>query len=156
MRRTLAITAVALLAVTACGSDGDSDGDSGSVQDQAADQAIAEAAESDVTLDADCVREAASKLSDDDAQAILDAGPDGDAELSPEGEAVSSELISCVPTDDLADLFIDGLDDSGQEFDEDCVREQLDALDPSVLADVGDETPEELVTALLQCADLGG
>jgi hypothetical protein len=157
MRRVIAIAAIATLAIAACGSDDDGGGSGGdSVQDQAADQAIAEAAGEDIQLDEDCVRDVAGELSDEDAQAIIDAGPDGDAELSEAGEALSSQLFNCIGTDDLANLFIDGMKESGQDVDEDCVREQIGELDPSVLAEAGDEPPAEVVTALMECVSLGG
>lgn len=103
-KRILAATAAATLLLAACG--GDDDG-GGSPQDQVADMmidAINEEFEGQdlegVSIDEDCVRDATGELSDDDAQKILDAGPEGDPEgLSTSAEAAAASLLDCVEID---------------------------------------------------------
>lgn len=96
---SLAIAALALSA-TACGGDDDSAG--GSAQDQVADMMIdvlneaGDVEGASVDIDEDCLREKAGKLSDDDAKAIIDAGPDGEPEVSAEADAIGDELFECV------------------------------------------------------------
>lgn len=149
----LALTAMSL---AGCGSDSDGGAASGPQADAAA-AALESAEESGVSLDEDCVNDLAAQLSDDDAEKIVDAG-DGDADLSAEGEELTKQLVGCADEDALADLFIDTLSDSGQPVDEDCVREKLQDLDIAevVTASGSGEPPEELVTALFDCFDLGG
>jgi hypothetical protein len=163
MRRSRAtmLAAVATLALAACGSDdkGSSGNASGGtdLQDQAADAAIEAAAAENFELDENCVRGIASRLSDDDARKIVDAGPEGDADLSTEGEALSLELVRCIDSDTLIDQFIEGMGDGGQDFDEACVREQLEGVDVAELiaTSEGSGTPSELVSSLMECFDLG-
>ena len=153
MKKSIGATiAAAALVLAACGSDGDS-GASG-VQGEAADAAMALGAEEDFELDESCVNDLAKQLSDEDAQAIVDSGG-GDADLSPEGEALSAQLLSCVDNDVLVDQFIAGLAASGQEVDEDCVREKLEGVDLTQMASDAD-LPDEVVIELLECFDLGG
>jgi hypothetical protein len=155
---TLAV--VAALALAACGSDDKEGSGSGAtgLQSRAADAAIEAAAAQNIDLDEDCVREIASRLTDDDAQEIVDAGPDGEAELSAEGEALSIELVRCVDGDALIDQFITGMAEGGQEFDESCVREQLEGVDVAELiaTSEGSGAPSELVASLIECFALGG
>lgn len=92
---TLAVATLAL-AGTACG--GDDDGGSGN-QGKVADmliEALAEVETDGVTIDKDCIRDKASKLSDDDAKKIVEAGPDGDPDVSAEAEAIAESLFDCV------------------------------------------------------------
>ena len=111
MRRTLTIAALAAgLMLTACGSDGDSGSDLSESQAAAAQSAIDGAAEDGLTLDESCVNDIAAQLSDEDAE--LAAGED-DAELSPEGEALTVSLLTCADEDALVDVFIQGLSESG-------------------------------------------
>jgi hypothetical protein len=148
MKRTAIIVAVAALtAFTAC-SDDDSSSISGPQAD-AAQAAIGSAAEGGVTLDEDCVNDVAAQLSDEDAEL---AAADGDAELSPEGEALTVQLIACADTDELIDSIIGALSDGGAPFDEACAREALADIDLTVLAAAsGDEPPAEFVDALTPC-----
>ncbi len=101
--RLLTTLLVSGLALTACG--GDDDG-GGSAQDRVADMLIDSINESleggdleGVTIDEECIRDAAGDLSDDDAQEILDAGPEGDAEVSPEGELAGEAMVDCIEID---------------------------------------------------------
>ena len=153
MKKSIGVTvAVAALVLAACGSDGG--GGASGVQGEAADAAMAAAAEQDFELDESCVNDLAEQLSDEDAQAIVDAGG-GDADLSPEGEALSLQLLGCIDSDALVDQFIAGMTADGQVVDEDCVRENLEDFDLAEVAASG-QPSDEMVAALIPCFDLGG
>ena len=96
------------------------------------------------------MNDVAAQLSDADAEL---AAADGDADLSPAGEALSGQLIACADPDELIDGIIGAIGDDGTTFDEDCAREALQGLDLSALmaADDGDEPPAEFVEALIPC-----
>lgn len=165
---TTAVFAVAFT-LAACGSDGggggdgDGDGESGGgsgggsgtelsdSQEAAAESAVESAAEDGITLERSCVDEVAAQLSEEDA--VL-AAADSDAELSTEGEALSTELIQCASDENLVEFFIGNLNDSGGSFDEDCLREQLGALDLRglIASSAEDEDPPaDFVTAIESC-----
>ena len=129
--------------------DGD-EGDGGENQNQAADIFIEQAEAAGIETDEDCVREKAEKLSDADAQAIVDAGDDGSPELSPEGEALSIQLASCISTEDLIEEVLSSLPEG---IDEDCVREAMEGVDLSNLA--SGETPPEFAAAIGECVTGG-
>ena len=140
-------------AVTDDGDEGEGDGgggDGGENQNEAADIFIEQAEAAGIETDEDCVREKAEKLSDADAQAIVDAGDDGSPELSPEGEALSMELASCISTEDLMEEVLSSLPEG---IDEDCVREAMEGVDLSTLA--SGETPPEFAAAIGQCVTGG-
>ena len=145
MKRTaMIITLVAATALTACGSD-DSTAVSG-IQAEAAQAAVDSAAEQGLTLDRNCVDDVAVQLSDEDAAL---AAADGDADLSPEGEELSLQLIACADQDELIDSIITGM---GDGVDQECARDALEALDlTTVLAASGDEPPAEFAEALTPC-----
>lgn len=110
--RLFSIFLIVGLAATACG--GDDDGGSGSVQDQVADMmmdSINESMEGEsleaVTIDEGCVRDATGQLSDADAQKILDAGPDGEADVSDDAEGAAAAIIECIDID-LSQIDLDG------------------------------------------------
>jgi hypothetical protein len=154
MKKSLIATlAASALVFAACGSD--SGGASGA-QGEAADLAIEAASEEGIELDEDCANEVAAGLSDEDAEAIVAAGPDGDADVSAEGTAIGLELMSCADNDQIVDAFIEQMNESGETFDEDCVRDGLEGVD---LAEAASEatsgTPEELVNAVIDCFELG-
>jgi hypothetical protein len=156
MKKTVALgmTAMAFMIVS-CGSDGGTE-----VTDAQADAAasvVESAKDNGVTLDADCVEELTAQLSDEDAEKLAAAG-DGSAELSPEGEALGDEVLSCAPQDELVDLFISGMSESGEDVDEDCARDALADFDVAeiVSATNGGEPPADLIAALVPCLDLTG
>ena len=153
MKRTAAITiAIAGLLLAGCGSD--SSGGASGAQGEAAQAAIDGAKESGVDLDEDCVDDVASKLSDEDAEIIAN---NGDEELSAEGAALSLQILTCVDPDALADMFVEGMSQSGQEFDEDCVRERLEKIDIAelVTSSDGGEPPADVVAAMSECISGG-
>lgn len=117
--RLFGTIAIAALALTSCGGgdDGGSDGGGGGgAQDQVADMMIDvlnEASEIegvDMTVDEGCIRDKAGQLSDADAQAIVDAGPEGDPEVSDAADAIADTMIECV---DLGDFDLGELDSDG-------------------------------------------
>jgi len=123
--RLFGAIAVAALALSACGGDddgggngrGDGGGGGGSAQDRVADMmidALDEASEFEgiegVEIDEECIRDRVDELSDADAQAFLDAGPDGDPEMSDEAETIGAAMLDCIDISgiDLGELEIDG------------------------------------------------
>jgi hypothetical protein len=153
MKKTIGATfAVAALALAACGSDGG--GSAGGVQGEAADAAMALAEGEDFEIDEACVNDLASQLSDADAQALVDSGGD-DAVLSPEGQATTLQIPSCIDSEALIDLVIAGMAQDGQPFDEACVRENLQDFDLSEIVASGEPT-SEMIGALIACFDIGG
>ncbi len=157
-KKFLAIAAAGGLILAACGDDdGGSSSDLSGDQQTAADAAIDAAAEGNIELDRDCVEEIAGQLSDDDAAAIV-AADGGDAVLSEEGENLTFELLNCADNDAIIDTFIEGLEESGQPFDEGCVRDGLQDFDINTLAQAGQtgDVPDELITGLIDCFELGG
>jgi ABC-type glycerol-3-phosphate transport system substrate-binding protein len=108
--RALAAVSVAALALSACG--GDDDG-GGSPQDEVADMMI-DAIESGgaemegVEVDEDCLRDLTDDLSDEDAEKIIAAGPEGDpGDLSADADAIGNEIIDCFDID-LSAITEDG------------------------------------------------
>lgn len=147
--RLFGTVAIATLTLAACGGGG------GGVQGEVADMMIDELEAEDLDVDESCLRDATSKLSDDDAQKILDAGPDGDAEgLSDEAEAAAAEAIGCIDTGALVDQMIDDMvAEMGEEnVDADCIRDATDGLDLANL----DEGDGEFMSALFECITIGG
>jgi hypothetical protein len=149
----LSVVAGAALVLAACGSDSGASGP----QAEAADAAIEAASKEGLELDKDCANKIASELSDEDAKAIADAGADGDPDVSAEGEAIGAKLLSCADNSAVVDFIIKGMKDSGQAFDEQCVRDSLEGVDLADLAASGDNAapPEEVMNALTDCVDLG-
>jgi hypothetical protein len=140
--RLLGSIAIATLALAACGGGGGGD------QDEVADMIIDAAADEDFQLDEGCVRDVASKLSDDDAAKMLEAGPDGNPDLSEDADALASDMFSCVDTDQMVDQLVEQMGDEG--FDADCLKEVLADFDPEALAN------GEMPDGMFDCVDLGG
>jgi hypothetical protein len=134
----------ALLTLAACGGGGGGD------QGEVADKLLEAADDAGIELEADCVKEKAAKLSDDDAQKILDAGENDDPDLSPEGEALTAELFSCVSQDAFIDQITANLPEG---VDADCVRDQLEGMDMASLAEGADSA--ELGAAMASCVSGG-
>lgn len=111
--RLFGTIAIAALALTACGGDDADSGPQGEVADMMI-EALDEASEIEgvegVEIDEDCIRDKVGELSDDDAQAILDAGPEGDPEVSAQADAIGESMIECVDMSgiDLGDIDSDG------------------------------------------------
>ena len=146
------VIAIAGLVLAACGS---SDSGNSGVQSEAAQQTIDAAKDAGFDLDEACVNDIASQLSNDDAQAVVDAGPNGNPDVSAEGAALASQLASCLSQEDLLDELITGMEADGQAFDEACVRENLKDFDLGALAAQGENVAptDEMVAALSECFD---
>ncbi len=121
MNKTMAlgVTALALM-VASCGSDGGAEV-TGARADAAA-KVVESAKAGGINLDEDCVKELTAQLSDEDAEKLA-ASEDGSAELSAEGEALGDDVLKCASQDELVDLFISGMSESGETVDEDCARD---------------------------------
>ncbi len=141
--------------VETSGDTGASGGGARGVRAEAARLAIEAASAEGLVLDEQCVDELAAQLTDDDARALVDAGIDGDPALSVEGDALVTQLLTCVDQGALVDLFVDGLEQSGETFDEACVRENLGAVDLGRALDE-DENPRDLLSAVVDSVDHGG
>jgi hypothetical protein len=155
-KKLITMVAAGALVLAACGSD--SGGDADDAQEEAADTVIAATQRDGIELDGDCVNDLTSQLSDEDAQAIVDAGADSDAEVSTEGTAIVSQLLGCAGNDQIIDAFIAEMQKSGQEFDEECVRDGLEEIDLAELAaseEAESGTPEEVISAVFDCFELG-
>lgn len=109
--RIVAGLAAGALVLAACGGD-DDDGGGGSPQDQVADLLLTELEGEElegVTVDEDCVRDVTGQLSDEDAEAIVEAGPDGDPDVSVSGEEIGFQILECVDID-LSEIDLDDLE----------------------------------------------
>ena len=147
--RMFATLSVAALALAACGG-----GDSS--QDEVADMMIDDMEAEGMDVDEDCVRDATGQLSDEDAQAIIDAGSDGEPDISPDAEAAATALLGCV---DMSAMFADQIDalvaEMGEEnVDRDCIESAIGDLDLSTM----EEDPGALMGSMMDCItiDLGG
>jgi hypothetical protein len=112
--------------------------------------------DAEAVFDRDCVEDKASELSEEDAQAIADAGPDGSPELSEAGAALTVSLAACIDNDALVEEFISGMQESGEEFDEQCVRDGLEGFDMAEIAVAGSEgeMPDGLLSSLIDCFEI--
>jgi hypothetical protein len=147
--RLVATISIAALALAACG------GGDGGAQDEVADMVIEEMEAEGADVDEDCVKDATGDLSDDDAQKILDAGPDGNADdLSEEAQAAAGKLLGCIGLDSVVDDMIGEMESQmGEEnVDADCMRDAAADLDLENI----DEGNGDLMTAMLECIDVGG
>ena len=146
MRRITALMATSVLLFAACGDDDDDD--AGGVQAEAADEFIDQMRDEDVDPDEECVRTAFADMSDDDAQAIVDAGSDETPDLSPEAMAIVTEATtSCASSEDLVDSIIENLPEG---IDGDCVRDRLEDADFDEIVSSG-TMPPEVEEAITQC-----
>ena len=91
LRPVLLAACVALLA--SCGSDDDA---ASSGRRKLVDQAITFAEDNGLSADRDCLTTLFDKLPDDDVEKLVEAGLDGDPELSAEGDAVGDGLAACL------------------------------------------------------------
>ena len=146
MRRITALMATSVLLFAACGDDDDDD--AGGVQAEAADEFIDQMRDEDVDPDEECVRTAFTDMSDDDAQAIVDAGSDETPDLSPEAMAIVTEATtSCASSEDLIDSIIENLPEG---IDGDCVRDRLADADFDEMVSSG-TMPPEVEEAITEC-----
>lgn len=122
-----------------------------------------------MTVDEQCVRDAVGKLSDDDLRAIVDAGMDGDPDVSAEADAIGASIVECVTdfgdeldtsgsgsvpggiamTDALIDVFVEQIEATGLQADRPCIEQALAGIDIAQLADVMNNS--ELMSTLSAC-----
>ena len=152
--RLSATISIVALALAACG--GDDDGGSGSgPQGEVADMVIEDMEAEGFVVDEECVRDATGELSDDDAQALVDAGPEGDAgDLGADAEEAAAAVAGCIDSDQMVDAVIDDMvAEMGEEnVDADCIKEALDGVDLATM----DESDPAVMTAVLDCIQVGG
>lgn len=154
---TAAIASIALL--TACGGGESASDDRAKVADELMDSAKAEGLE----LDQECVDKIASKLSDADAQLMVDSIGDEDMPtLSDSGEALKAELFGCVGTDALVDQLMESIGDQ-PGMDKDCIRDVFEGLssdDMAAISASGGDMSGDVMTQLMQdvipCMSAGG
>jgi len=150
MRKITGLLAASVLFVAACGGDDDDNAagtqsDNGSatatatgVQNDAADELIKQADDGNLDPDEGCIREKAAKLSDDDAQKIVDADSSDTPDLSPAGFAILGETASCLSGDAMINQLVEGLPEG---VDADCVREKLKDVDFGAILETGTRPP---------------
>ena len=121
------------LALSSCGSDGDSGGDSGATQTELADLLVDQSA--GVGFDEQCIRDKTGELSDEDAQFLID-----NIDVS-ETEGFSSELQTWI------DGLFDCLDDSDVTETSDAPDDADASTDSTdVASDSDDAASDELVS----------
>lgn len=151
--RRAGLTALATLALftTACGGDGGSSG-----RAEVVDQFVAAAEADGGKVDEACVREVVDKLPEADVEKIVEAGPDGDPDVSSEAMTLAGELIECVEdfgdlssvdpsdvsipegievTDAMVDAIVAQMEAGGITVDRDCIGEALEGQDLAALAE---------------------
>ena len=158
-----AIAAISLLA--ACG--GDDGGDTADGRDVITGQLMEVIGTDGAEADEDCVRDVVAQLSDEDVDAIVAAGPDGDPDVSAEAEDIGMKLAECVTdfgdsldsvvsgdvdipegvqvTDAMVDAMVAQMEASGMTVDRDCIGEALEGQDLAALAENA-MTPEVMQT----------
>ncbi|MDW3214323.1 MAG: hypothetical protein R8G01_10020 [Ilumatobacteraceae bacterium] len=114
---TLAATAVV---VSACGGGGGKQG-------EVADMFIDLASDEGLELDRGCVEDAADRLSDDDAAAIVEAGTEGTPDVSPEADEIGESIFNCVDASSFVDSIVAGYE-GDDSIDVDCLRDELEGL----------------------------
>lgn len=142
MRNRLVTLLIAAATVAACG--GGASGDQGEV----ADLFLQAAGDEGIEVDQDCVETAAGKLSDDDAAKILEAGIDGDPDVSDAANDVADEMARCVAVDSLIDGMLAELE-GDDTIDVECLRAELDGA-----ADA-DEVSDRMFGAITTCSTDG-
>jgi hypothetical protein len=155
--RLLATISIAALALAACGGDDDGGGSGGGddgPQSELADMVIGEMEADGLVVDDECVRDAVGQLSDDDAQALVDAGIDGDpGDLGADAAEAAAGVAGCLDTDQMIDAFVDDMvAEMGEEnVDVDCLKDALEGVDLQAV-----EGDPAVATAMRDCIQIGG
>ena len=148
--RIISSLAAAALVLSACGGGGDGGGGSASGdQAKAADMIVTSMEAEGIDVDSGCIDKLATQLSDEDAKKIVEAGTDGEPELSAEGEALGDEIFGCVDMSSLVDQMMETIGDQ-PGVDKDCLREVLEGLTAEQLQS------SEMPDSLFECIDIGG
>ena len=141
MKKLLTVAVSATFLFGACGGSSSS-----GAQGDVADMFIDIADEEGLALDNDCVRDTSAKLSDDDAQALVDAGVDGDADISDEGDAIGNEIFtSCIDADEYIDFIVESFTEDDATIDGDCMRDEFSGL-------TVEEVDDKLFDAAFACS----
>ena len=121
MKKLLISVLAVTIMLTACGGGG-------GAQDDVADLFIEAAEGQGLGLDEGCVKDNTARLSDSDAEAIVEAGVDGDPQVSAEGDAIGDAIFErCVDLSSYIDLIVSSFAEDG-DIDADCMREAFDGL----------------------------
>jgi hypothetical protein len=136
--KLLSALAVTAVVVTACGG-------SGGRQSEVADLFMELAPDEGIEFDRTCVEEAAAGLSDADAQQIVEAGTEGNPQLSPEAQAIRTTMFGCDDISAHVDSIISQFEDDDL-IDADCLRAEFEGLSTP------DEIEEKVVDAALACS----
>lgn len=97
MKKTIiTVLAASSLVFAACGSDADGGGDGGDSQSELATMLTDALDEAGIAYDSDCISDKAAQLTDEDAEAIVAAGVDGDPDVSDEADAIGETLTECI------------------------------------------------------------
>jgi hypothetical protein len=124
------------LALSSCGSDGDSGGDSGATQTELADLLVDQSG--GVGIDEQCIRDKTGELSDEDAQFLIDNIDVSDTEgFSPELQTWIDGLFDCLDDSDVTET-------SDAPDDADASTDSTDSTD--VASDSDDAASDELVS----------
>jgi len=123
--RMVGVVALSVLVIAACG------GGDASPQDEVAELFVDVMDDQGIALDEDCVKDVAQDLSDEDAQAMVDAGSDVDADFSPAATQLAARAASCIDIDSLVDQMVDLLGDD--LVDGDCLKDAFEGIDPAVI-----------------------
>jgi predicted component of type VI protein secretion system len=147
--RHLAVGLTLAGALVACG---------GSDVDTAVDALARGGEEIDVKLDKACTKKVLEKMSKEDLKLILDAEEDEDPVLSEAGEALQTEVFTCVDNADFVNAIMTEIKktDDGT-MDMDCVEKALKGLEPTALAEMATSgaAPTEFTTAIIPCVTGG-
>jgi hypothetical protein len=146
------VAATLVLVLGGCGADDRPSSRSAT----AADVFLQGAADDGIEVDPACVEELAGELSEEDARAVVEAGPRGRPDdLSPAGAAVVGRLLACADRESLAQALVADLEALGSSVDDSCVREVLTGLDLSTILDRADGQ-DVLFEAVVPCAEERG
>lgn len=111
--------------------------------------------EQGIALDLGCVEELAGQLTDDDAVKLVASYPDGEANLSPAGRSLGTQILSCTDKSDLIDRLVTSISSKGT--DEQCIRDVLEPLDITQLTGLlqiatDDPRMTEIVNQIAECS----
>jgi hypothetical protein len=150
MRRLAVLFAAGVLVLGACGSDSTSE--LSADQERVVELVMETSGAEGLALNEQCVRDVITKMSPDDAKKLADSDLGGDVELTPEGEALGEELITCLDRDEFIDALVADLSAGGVNVDRDCIDDALADVELSELFDTtGEGPPPEVIAALDAC-----
>jgi hypothetical protein len=151
MRRLIVLIAVGALVLGACGSD-DSSTELTADQERVVELVMETSGAEGLELNEPCVRDVISKLSPPDAKTLADNELGGNVELSPEGEALGEDLVTCLDRDKFIDALVADLNAGGVNVERDCIADALADVELRELFDTtGSGPPPEVVAALDAC-----